>query len=59
MSTGLVPPRQKKASRAPRSTRSKNPATAVSRAKLDLEAPEIALHAAVSKAVARDLVETV
>ena len=53
MSTGLVTPRQKKASRQPRTRSAKSRTTRA--VKLDLDAEEIALHAAISAAVARDL----
>ena len=53
MSTGLVLPRAKKASRTVRARATKSRAGAGRRLKLDAE--EIALHAAISAAVARDL----
>ena len=53
MSTGLVLPRLKKASRTTR-VRSVKARTGAGR-RLKLEAEETALHAAISAAVARDL----
>ena len=55
MSTGLVTPRQKKASRQPRARSAKPRSTAGRPRKLDHDGEEIALHAAISAAVARDL----
>lgn len=55
MSTGLVTLRQKKASRQPRARSAKTRNTATRAVKLNLDAEELALHAAVSAAVARDL----
>lgn len=55
MSTGLVPLRQKKASRRSRTQSAKARATVVKPVKIELDAEELALHAAVSAAVARDL----
>ena len=54
MSTGLVPLRQKKASRRPRPS-AKARSHVVKPVKLQLDAEELALHAAISAAVARDL----
>jgi hypothetical protein len=55
MSTGLVTLRQKKASRQLRARSAKSRNTATRAVKLHLDAEELALHAAVSAAVARDL----
>ena len=55
MSTGLSPLRRKKASRQPRARSAKSRNTATRTVKLNLDAEELALHAAVSAAVARDL----
>lgn len=55
MSTGLSPLRRKKASRLPRARSAKSRNTAPRTVKLALDAEELALHAAVSAAVARDL----
>jgi len=55
MSTGLVPLRQKKASRTPHARSAKTRNIAPRALKLNLDAEELALHAAVSAAVARDL----
>jgi hypothetical protein len=55
MSTGLVPLRQKNASRQPRARSVKSRNTASRTVKLHLDAKELALHAAISAAVARDL----
>jgi hypothetical protein len=55
MSTGLVSLRQKKASRQPRTRSAKTRNPAARTVKLNLDAEEIALHAAVSAAVARDI----
>ena len=53
MSTGLILPRHKKASRSVRPRAAKSRAGIGRRLKLDAE--EAALHAAISAAVARDL----
>jgi hypothetical protein len=55
MSTALVTVRQKKASRRPRTRPAKPRNTATRVVKLELDAEELALHAAISAAVARDL----
>ena len=55
MSTSLVVPRQKRASRRQRTRTVKPRTSAASAVKLDLDTAEIALHAAISAAVARDL----
>lgn len=55
MSMGLVSPRQKKVSRQPRVRAAKSRAATRRLGKLDLDGEEIALHAAISAAVARDL----
>jgi len=55
MPTGLLTLRKKKASRRPRTSSGKSPSSAIPVVKLDLDAEELALHAAVSAAVARDL----
>ncbi len=55
MSPGLVTPRQKKATRQSRSRSAKLRTTPIRAVKLDLDAEEIALQAAISAAVARDL----
>ena len=52
---GLVSPRQKKVSRQPRVRAAKSRAATRRLGKLDLDGEEIALHAAISAAVARDL----
>ena len=55
MSTGLVSLRQKKAPRRVRTQSAKSRTAAFKAVKLDLDAEELALHVAISAAVARDL----
>jgi hypothetical protein len=55
MSTGLVPPPKKKTSGTSRSLRPKGRTNARRSLKLDLDPAEVALHAAISAAVAKDL----
>jgi len=55
MATGVVAPRRKKSSSRLRVRAAKPRKPTVRVMKLDLDAEEIALHAAISAAVARDL----
>lgn len=55
MSTGLIAPSKRRASRRPSAVSSRKGKRRRPTAKLELDAEEVALHAAISSAVARDI----